>query len=465
VIVTRLDNSAHTSGRSGASLDRLKTNNDVGGQGQRGARASAQPRIARTNFASAEDVVVVVGAGLVGLSCAYSLAVNGFQPLVIDANDPGTGASWGNAGLIAFAPEIVAPVPGPGVVGTSLRWLCKRNSPLRLVPSLNRDYVRWLCRFVVSCSEDSAAAGLHATVALNADTPRLFDALEDEGLEFEMDRRGILIVFRSRRSFESARVRLTRNGGAGRALSREAALEIEPLLQSSACAGAIRYEDERQVRPDKLVGALVARLERMAVEVRTGSTCTGIIRDEQEVLGLRTSDGIVRGREYVLASGTGLSQLAKGAGVRIPLQAGRGYSFDVRRDELPLRSPVYLYESRLTLTPFRDFTRVVGMMELGARIASVRPRAIEAMHRVGAASFRVWPRTAPRDAWAGLRPMTPDGLPLIGPVEGLSNLYIAGGHGMLGVTLSLATGNAIVECIGGQRTGINLHPFDPGRFT
>lgn len=416
-----------------------------------------------------EQDVVVVGAGLVGLACAYSLASNGVRPLVIDANEPGSGASWGNAGWVTFAPELVAPVPAPGVARTSLQWLVQRHSPLRLVPRLDWEYLRWLGRFTASCSSSAAAAGLRATLALNEGTANLFDALEREGLDFEMQRQGVLLVYRSSRGFEAARKKLINNdahGTGGQVLSRDEALAEEPLLQSSACIGAIRHEGDRHVRPDKLVDALVQQLKRMGVEIRTQSRCVGVVRDGRKLIGLVTQEQTIPGRAFVLAAGTGLSVLAKMAGVRIPIEGGRGYSFDVSRDELPVRTPVYLYDGRLALTPFREITRIVGMMELGARSATVRPRAIETMNRAGAASFRTWPTKAARDAWAGLRPMTPDGLPVIGAVEGTENLYVAGGHGMLGVTLSLRTGEAIAQCVRhSKRLDPVLRPFSPSRFT
>jgi D-amino-acid dehydrogenase len=411
--------------------------------------------------------VVIVGAGLVGLACAYSLASSGLETLVIDAEQAGSGASWGNAGHVVFAPEVVAPVPAPGVVRMALRWLVQRDSPLRLAPRLEPAYLRWLIQFISSCSPEAAAAGLQATLALNSQTAELFDALEREGLEFEMERLGMLLVYRKRQSFESARKKALETGGSGadvKILSRDEAVEAEPLLRADACAGAIRREAERQIRPDKLINALVERLGRMGVPILTQTSCLGVVRSGQKVAALQTPEGPIRGNAYVLAPGAGLSALASQVGVRIPVEGGRGYSFDVPRDGLPLRTPVYVYDGRLALTPFREFTRVVGMMELGMRAATVRAGAIETMNHVGAATFRHWPRREAGDAWAGLRPMTPDGLPVIGAVEGIDNLYVAGGHGMLGVTLCLRTGTAIAACIRGEPTDPILEPFRPCRF-
>ena len=411
---------------------------------------------------------VVVGAGIVGLACAYSLASSGYRPLVIDADKPGSGASSGNAGWIVFAPDLVAPVPGPGVVRTSLRWLVQRDSPLHLVPRIDSSYLRWLAAFLLSCNRRTAAAGLRATLALNAGSAELFDALERDGLEFEMECLGVLVVYRRRQDFELARARLEggdERGTRARILSGDEALAAEPLLRSDACVGAIHYHADRHVRPEKLVEALVQRLERMGIEMRTQSPCIGVIRDGRRIVGVRTPTEIIRARTYVFAAGAAMSEVARHAGVRLPVEGGRGYSFDVARDELPVRTPVYVYDARLALTPFREHTRVVGMMELGARDATVRRRAIETMNRLGADCFRSWPATDTRDAWAGLRPMTPDGLPVIGGVEGIQNLYFAGGHGMLGVTLSLRTGEAIAEYL--QHDGAidpRLRPFAPSRL-
>jgi D-amino-acid dehydrogenase len=328
--------------------------------------------------------------------------------------------------------------------------------------------LRWLVRFAGYCSSAAAEAGLAATLALNERTATLFDALDQEGLEVEMRREGVLLVYRSPESFDSARKKLDAAGEQvqARVLSRDEALAVEPLLLPSACAGAIHYTADRHVRPEKFVAALAARLKEMGAEIRTGAPCSGILREGSRVVGVRTPSGTVRGRTFVLATGASLSALARDAGVRIPVQGGKGHSFDVPREDLPARVPVYLYEDRVALTPFDEVTRVAGMMELGARTTAVRPRAIETMDRVGRASFETWPAAGAPNGWAGLRPMTPDGLPVIGGVDGIENLFVAGGHGMLGVTLSLRTGEAIANFVSGSDgADPTLRPFSPTRFT
>jgi D-amino-acid dehydrogenase len=144
---------------------------------------------------SSEDVLIV-GAGLVGLACAYSVARAGRRPLVIDAERPGAGASWGNAGWVAFSPPVVAPVPSPEVIPSSLRWLFQRDSPLRIVPTPTAGYLGWLTRFALSCSPSVARSALAATRAFNEGTAALFDDFERTGgVDLEMERLGTLVVY------------------------------------------------------------------------------------------------------------------------------------------------------------------------------------------------------------------------------------------------------------------------------
>jgi D-amino-acid dehydrogenase len=344
-----------------------------------------------------------------------------------------------------------------------MRWLVERDSPLRVLPHFEPSYLWWLLRFAASCSSAAAEAGLRSTLALNAQTSALFEGLQREAPELEINHRGVLVVYRRLRSFADARKKFGHLPGV-EILSRQEALALEPLVRRSACAGAMRYAAERHVRPDLLIAALVGCLKRLGVEVRPRTQCLELIHDGCHVVAVRTADGDIDASICVLAAGANSSALARRVGVRLPVEAGRGYSFDVARDQLPLRGPVYLYDARLALTPFNDTTRVAGMMELGARTATVRPRAIASMHRAGATSFEAWPTDALEEAWAGLRPMTPDGLPVIGLAHPFDNLYIAGGHGMLGLTLSLRTGEAIAEGIVSGSVDPAVQPFTPTRF-
>ena len=197
------------------------------------------------------DRVVVVGAGVVGLASAYYLGRADIEPIVLDAGEPGSGASGGNMGWIAFAPTVVAPLPGPGVVQQAIRWLAQRDAPLRLLPRADLDYLRWLLRFALSCRATTAAAGLEAINAFNARTPELFDELKRDCGDFELESSGMLEVYRRRDTFERART-LVAHGGEGAAgaevPSREETLAAEPTLRED-CVGAIRDAVHLHLRP------------------------------------------------------------------------------------------------------------------------------------------------------------------------------------------------------------------------
>jgi D-amino-acid dehydrogenase len=405
---------------------------------------------------------VVVGAGVVGLASAYALARDGIQTVVLERETPGAGSSWRNAGWIAFAPPIVSPVPGRSALTTSLRWLLHRDSPLRLIPRLDPQYARWLVRFVRSCSDSAAASGLEATRAFNAATALLFDELAREAVGFEMETSDLLIVYRKRRGFLRASRSAWLNP-ASRILSQEEARREEPLLAD--CAGAISYAQERYVRPEALINALVSRLIELGVEFRYGTPCVGLARSGSRITHVETNSETLATRVVVLATGADTRQVGKQVGLKIPIEAGRGYSIDVSRQDLPIRTPVYLYDERIALTPFREITRISGFMELGASTAEIRDAALATMAKICADVFTSWPHPPIDRCWAGLRPMTPDGLPIIGRVPNTDNLYLATGHAMLGVTLSLRTGVAIAEHIRTNHDDPLLVPFLPGRFS
>jgi D-amino-acid dehydrogenase len=154
------------------------------------------------------------------------------------------------------------------------------------------------------------------------------------------------------------------------------------------------------------------------------------------------------------------------AGARVPIEAGKGYSLDYAPPPRPIGTPLYLHEARVAVTPFVDSVRLAGTMELSGLNEIIRPGRVAAIARAAAACLRDWPADSSRatTVWTGMRPMTPDGLPVIGLLPGYGNLAIAGGHAMLGVTLAPATGEALAELLTTGQAPSVLAPFDPARF-
>jgi D-amino-acid dehydrogenase len=204
-------------------------------------------------------------------------------------------------------------------------------------------------------------------------------------------------------------------------------------------------------------------LSERGVEVDRRRQVTGFSARGGTVHAVRTEKGRLLADAVVIAAGAWSGPLARRLGLRLPLQAGKGYSFSVDLGARP-RAPLYLLEGRVAVTEMAGRVRCAGMMELSGVDPRVDPRRLRALARHASAYLQPWPGDdTVTEAWAGLRPMTPDGLPVIGFVPGTSNALLATGHAMLGVTLGPTTGEAVADLLDGKEDE-RLAPFSPARF-
>jgi D-amino-acid dehydrogenase len=422
---------------------------------------------ARSHPAGNMSRVVVVGAGVIGLACAYSLKKRGHDPIVLDKGEPGGACSKGNTGWVT--PSISAPIPAPGLALTSLRWMLRSDSPLYISPRAVPGLARWLWRFWRYCNPRDFIHGLRAVAELNRKTLSAFDELERDGVEFELHRSGILFAFLDERYMRQVLAEFdhyrefgyrmpTPLGGAD--LRR-----LEPSLSDSVSAGFL-VEEEFHVRPETLVAGYADRLRKMGVEIRTGVEVTGAngARAGDRVRGVETAAGMVEGDEVLVAAGAWSGHVLEPFGVSLPVQAGKGYSITLGDARARLTRPLYLGEARVGGSPFEGATRFAGTMELSGLNDYLDPRRIVGI-RAGIGRYLRRPVDDGEGAeWVGMRPLTPDGLPLLGRVPGYRNLSVATGHAMLGVTLAPVTGEAMADLITGTGSAAALAPFDPGRF-
>ena len=411
---------------------------------------------------------VIVGGGVVGLCCAVALRQRGATVTVLDAGPPDRAASHGNAGWIV--PSLAGPVPAPGLVRTSLRWMLKPDSPLYLQPRPDPAFLRWLLAFWRRCNARHYAAGLAAIGELGRQTLPLYDRLRAAGVAFEEHRSGILFVYRDPGALahDYAGLDLLRPFGYDRiaVLDGDALRQREPALVPGL-AGGYHIVQDRYIRPDSLVTGLRHWLERAGVELRSGVTVTGFDHAGGRVRSLRTTDGEVSGASVVVCAGAWTGLLLRRAGVRMPIEMGKGYSLDFVPSPVsePVRHALYLHEDRVAITPLTGRLRLAGTMELSGLNHRIDQRRVKAIVRAGGRCLRDWPAAAvPATVWAGGRPMTPDGLPVIGLAPGFQNLAVASGHAMLGLTLAPATGEAIADLLTTGAAPATLAPFRPDRF-
>lgn len=409
--------------------------------------------------------VVVIGAGAVGLCCAYYLAADGVEVTVLDAREPGGGASRRNAGWVV--PSMAGPVPAPGVVTKAARWMLRRDSPLYIRPTLRPEFLSFMVAMLRNCTEDRFERGLRSTVALGRRTFELFDRLEGEGVAFEHHRRGLLLLFQTRKSLDEHAAELdlvdSLSGGSSKVLDATEARRAVPDL-SRDVVGAIECPDDRCLDPDSFIDALTLACQRRGVQIIEGEAVTAV---ETSPTGRVTA---VRGKTswradtFVLATGAWSGRLAQLFGQRLPIQAGKGYGFDLDPGLSAVGRTLYLSEAKVAVTPLATRTRLAGTMAFGDLDETVDRTRANGILTSAQRYFRNWPSGPGAAPWCGLRPMTPDGLPVIGRLQRHNNVVVATGHAMLGITLSPVTGDIVRQLVIDDRTPDEAKPFSPARF-
>ncbi|MGH3633599.1 NAD(P)/FAD-dependent oxidoreductase [Mycobacterium sp.] len=407
------------------------------------------------------DSVIVVGAGVVGLSTAWFLQERGVDVSVVDRVGVAAGASWGNAGYIA--PALTIPLNEPRILRYGLRSLLKPTPAVRIPLSTDPALWRFLMRFAANCRSASWTRAVRANLALSSECIQAYDTLVSSGVDATISEAPVTALFRS--SGEAGRhlEELRHFADAGQPVSTTeltgAALREQVPLASDAAVVGVRVNGQRFVNPGRFVQAL----GRSVVE-------RGAVLHTYEVADVGRSAGGVtvhtRGGPAlsadaaVIATGAWLSRLVA-RWVRVPVQAGRGYSFTVPVDR-PVPCPVHLPEARVACTPLNGQLRVTGTMELrdpDEPASAARADAIADSARPFLDGVR-WAERS--EAWVGPRPLSPDGRPLVGQVSE-HGIYVAGGHGMWGMTHGPVTGRLLAEQITTGTQPAALHDFDPTR--
>jgi D-amino-acid dehydrogenase len=416
-----------------------------------------------------ERRVIVVGAGVVGLACAWELRRRGAHVVVLERAAVGGGASRGNTGWVS--PSFTYPLPAPGMVREGLRQLVTGGEAFVLRPSLDPGFARWLWSFRRSCSPSRFDAGVRALLALNARTLELFDSYRDAGVAFEMHAAGLVVAARTAGGLDLYRTIFRRlrelgyDGGAIDELDARQLAALEPALDGASVHAGLHAHVDRFVRPEELTAGLAQHLRADGVEVREGCELSSIVR-RNGGWALETAAGPTLTTErVVIAAGLPTLPLLRRLGVRVPLLGARGYSVTLEGRGVPPRHALYLAEAKLGLSPFNGGVRVAGVFELGARGSDAPPGAGERLLAAARPYLAGWrPESeTPVEAWAGMRPATPDGLPLIGALPGLDGIFLATGHGMLGVTLAPATADLLARLVLEGRAAPELAAFDPAR--
>lgn len=403
--------------------------------------------------------VAVIGAGMVGLATTWFLQERGVQVTVLDRTGVAAGSSWGNAGWLT--PGLATPLPEPAVLKYGIRAVLSPASPVYVPVTADRRLLSFLVRFARNSTMPQWRKAMAALVPINSMALESFDVLREGGVAgVTHEAKSFIAAYKTPAEREVLLEEIEHIRASGQALDYDVltgdeARALEPSLSPAIGAG-IRLHGQRYITPSHYVEALAEAVRDRGARIVSGVQVDSVKdRGGQVMVANEPYDAVV------IASGAWLSDLARPFGVKVPVQAGRGYSFTIPIEHVPA-GPVYFPAQRVACTPAGDRLRVAGMMEFRPADAGLDTRRIEAIVDAARPLLRGAELGSRRDEWVGARPCTPDGLPLIGRTRS-PRVYVAGGHGMWGVTLGPATGQLLAEAMTTGAAPSQLAPFDPLR--
>lgn len=408
--------------------------------------------------------VTILGAGVIGLCTALYCARRGMTVTVIERkHQQRDGCSFGNAGMIV--PSHFIPLAAPGMVKLGLKWMWDPESPFYIKPRLNADLLSWGLHFWKAATKsrvDAAAPVLRDLSLLSR------QSFEEIGLDFGLVKKGLLMLCKKQQTLDEEAHMAEQARALGipaEVLDAKATAKLDPAVTMDVC-GSVYFPKDCHLSPGRFIAALEAELVRLGVNLLWETEVTGFEVEGQALKAVKTSRGPVGSHEVVLCGGVWSAELAKALGLKIPMQAGKGYSLTLQAPkQLPDLCSICT-EARLAVTPMDGALRVGGTMEMAGVDESITQRRVRGITR---AFPQYFPAFEERDLaeikpWSGLRPVSPDGMPYIGRTQRWENLTIATGHAMMGLSLAPATGTIVSSLLAGEKSPVTLDLLSPDRF-
>ena len=417
--------------------------------------------------------IVVIGSGLLGTSTAWFLRRHGADVTVVDrAERAGTETSFANAGMLT--PSMAAPWNSPGIFWQLLRWLGQEDSPMLLRPGVIPSLVPWGWRFLRNSRASSFGPNLLANLRLASySLSVLRDLRASLDLQYEQSTTGTMRIARDRDSLRQAEKLaglLSARGIVHRILDRSGVVETEPALAPIAeeISCGIHYPDDESGNAHLFCRELCRHATEAGVVFRFGTTVTGFRSEGRRLVTAQAGNQQLDADAFVLAAGSYTPGLARQLGIRVPVKPVKGYSITVPRGDWPdgPRIPVADDDLHAAVVPIGDQIRVAGTAEFTGLDVTIGRRRIENLENL---LRRIYPGFADRSAdadkqpWCGLRPMSADGVPVIGSTS-RPNVFVNTGHGHLGWTMAAGSGKALADHIVGEQPEIDLSDYHISRF-
>jgi D-amino-acid dehydrogenase len=408
--------------------------------------------------------VIILGGGVIGLCTGLYCIRRGMKVTVIDKNpQKRDGCSFGNAGMIV--PSHFIPLAAPGMVKLGLKWMWNPESPFYIKPRLNLDLMTWGLRFWQASTQSRVDAAAPVLRDLSLLSRQCF---EEIGLDFGLVKKGLLMLCKKQQTLdEEAHMAAKANelGIPAQVLDAKATAALDPAVTMDVI-GSIFFPKDCHLSPGRFVAVVENELRRLGGEIFWETEVTGFRTEAGAIWALKTSRGEIEGDEFVLSGGIWSDETARSLGLKILMQAGKGYSLTVENPrQLPELCSICT-EARLAVTPMAGALRFGGTMEMAGIDESINSRRVRGMIRAVPDYF---PEFTEEDfseirPWRGLRPCSPDGMPYIGRTQRWNNLTVATGHAMMGLSLAPATGRVVADLISGEKPPVVLDLMSPDRF-
>ena len=412
--------------------------------------------------------IVIVGGGIMGLSCAYYLAQRDYKITIVDRGTPATeNCSFGNAGYVT--PSHIVPLAAPGMVMLGLKWMRDPESPFYVRPRLAPDLFSWGWQFYRAGTKAHVQRAAPLLCQLNMASRACFEEWNEQLQGFDFETNGMMMLCKTQHALdEEAEVaKLAQSLGLrAEVLNAQQTQERNPHIKLDV-QGAVYFADDCHMAPHKLMARLLEKLATQNVNFLWNTEVRGWKLNGKKVGAALTSDGEIEGDEFVLCGGSWSTGTARTLGLKIPLQAGKGYSLTLPKPHSLPAVPTIFVERRVAVTPMGNELRFAGTMEIAGLNTNVNPARIRGIKKSVPLYF---PEFSDADfkgvqPWVGLRPCSPDGLPYLGRTRRYDNLCLATGHAMMGLSLGPISGQIIAQTIAGETPPISSALLDPDRYS
>ncbi len=410
--------------------------------------------------------VLIIGGGPVGLSCAYYLLKSGRSVTLLDAKEIGKGSGSGNAGHIV--PSHIIPLAAPGVVTSALKWMLDpAHSPFGMKVSLDLNYLSWLLKFVLACNDANVQRSIKPLNDLGQLSAKNFaQIVAEEKFDCSYQEKGLLFLYKTEKAFHDGRHEgefMQKHGIPVSVYDKAKIHEVEPTALDDIIGG-VHFTADAHLNPAVFLKLLSHRARAMGAEMLDNTPVTGFETANGKISKVKTSADDFEAEQIILAAGALTPAVARDLKLNIPIQPARGYSMTMSATKTMPSHALILGERRIAVSPMDGVLRFTGRLEVGNYSMEPNPVWLQRIENSAREYLRLDEKLDVKETWAGLRPTTPDGMPIIGRSTTHSNLILATGHAMLGLSLGPGTGQVVAELLNGQQPAISLSPMRLERF-